>query len=253
MENLYTVKNLTKKYSKSGIYMILINNKFYIGSSLCISTRLFCHRRRLKSGKHANIILINHFNKYGEEKCFFKILEYCDKKDLLIREKFYIDHLKPELNVETDPINQNGSYKSKTVYQYDLNGNFIKEHLSAAEAERTLGKHSSMIASCARGNTAFKSAYGYLWSYEKKQNLSYSNNSSKSKAKNVYQYDLSGTFLNKHDSVAAATRSLNLKGNFSSHCTNISACCLGKTKQAYGYLWTYSESGHVIGRIAGTS
>jgi hypothetical protein len=239
MDNLYTVQNLTKNYSKSGIYMIIINNKFYIGSSLCISKRLFCHRRRLKSGKHANVMLINSFNKYGKEACFFKILEYCERDVLLVREKFYIDLLKPELNIETDPINQNGSYKSKTVYQYDLNGKFIKEHMSAAEAERTFGKQSSIIASCARGNTAFKSAYGYLWSYEKKENLSYSNNSSKAKAKTVYQYDLSGTFLSKYTSIAEAIRVLNLPGKFSSHCTNVSACCLGKTKQAYGYIWRY--------------
>ena len=96
-----------------------------------------------------------------------------------------------------------------------------------------------MIASCARGNTTFKSAYGYLWSYIKKSNLSYINNSSNAKTKTIYQYDLKGIFLNKYKSIAEAVRTLNLEGNFASHCTNVSACCLHKTKKAYGYIWKY--------------
>jgi group I intron endonuclease len=239
MESLYAVKNLTKNYSKSGIYMLLINNKTYIGSSVCISKRLFCHRRRLRTGKHANIILVNHFKKYGEKSCFFKVLEYCEQKDLLTREKFYIDTLKPELNIEQDPVLQQGSYKCKKVYQYTLDGRFIKEHLSAASAERELGKNSSMIASAARGNTSSRSAYGYFWSYEKTNKISYSNNSHKAKAKTVEKCDSFGSFICEYPSIADAVRDLQLNGNFDSHCTNVSACCRNITTQAYGYIWKF--------------
>lgn len=239
MENLYTAKYLTRRYSRSGIYMLLISNKFYIGSSLCISQRLFCHKRRLRIGKHENIILTNHYKKYGEDACFFKVLEYCDKEELLSREKFYIDALKPELNIEKDPVNQNGSYKGKKVYQYDMEGNYINEHVSAASAERSLGKHSSIIAACARGNTAFKSAYGYLWSYEKVNKLPYVNNSAKAKVRAVVQLTINQDPVAEHASIADAVRSLKLKGNFDSHCTNISACCREITTYAYGYIWKY--------------
>lgn len=40
----------------------------------------------------------NVFNKYGESNFVFEILEHCEEKDLLKREQFYLDTLKPNLN-----------------------------------------------------------------------------------------------------------------------------------------------------------
>ncbi len=37
--------------------------------------------------------------KYGYSKFTIEILEYCDTKDLLNREQYYIDLLKPEYNI----------------------------------------------------------------------------------------------------------------------------------------------------------
>lgn len=55
---------------------------------------------------------------------------------------------------------------SKTVYQYDLNGNFIKEWSSATEVERQLGYSQSSICDCCNGR--YKQSKGYIWSYVKK-------------------------------------------------------------------------------------
>jgi group I intron endonuclease len=234
MENLYKATSLSKRYNYSGIYLIQIGARMYIGSSVGIGKRLLTHRSRLKNNKHENIIMINCFNKYGKEQCYFKVLEQCNENVLCEREKFYIDVLKPELNVELDPVKQNGDYKTKKVYQYNKNGEFLKEYPGCAEAERTLDKSNSKISQCAIGKR--KSAYGYLWSYEKVDKLVYQNNSSKAKAKKVSQYTMEGKFITTHNSIAEAVRVLGLQENA---CTNISSAALGNTNHAYNYVWKY--------------
>lgn len=65
---------------------------------------------------------------------------------------------------------------SKTVYQFNLDGNFIKSFPSTKQIERELGFRSEHIADCCRGKVSDKrkikgftyvnSAYGFKWSYK---------------------------------------------------------------------------------------
>lgn len=57
-----------------------------------------------------------------------------------------------------------GYGKPKTVYQYDLQGNFIREWESGCEIRRQLGYSQGNIASCCRG--LLGNAYGYVWKYK---------------------------------------------------------------------------------------
>lgn len=52
---------------------------------------------------------------------------------------------------------------SKTVYQYTLDGEFIREWPSVNEVERQYGYYSTFISACCRGK--YKKAYGYVWRY----------------------------------------------------------------------------------------
>lgn len=54
--------------------------------------------------------------------------------------------------------------KSKPVYQYTLDGEFVKEWPSANEVQRQTGWWQPIISSCCRGKK--KSAYGYIWKYK---------------------------------------------------------------------------------------
>lgn len=230
-----TSKKLIEYKTKQGIYMFTIGSHTYIGSSINLYARLMFHRQRLKSGKHHNSFMLNCWKKYQE--CKVEILEVCDvdKKELLQREKDWIDIFQPDLNLEPDPTTQqNCKTTSKKVYQYDMDGNFIQEHESASSAERFLGKCNSKISQCCLGKR--KSTYGYLWSYNKVDTLIYKNNSSKAKAKKVSQYSTAGKFIKTYKSVAEAVRTLNKPQNA---CTNISNAALGHTNQAYGYVWKY--------------
>lgn len=84
-----------------GIYKITcnINNMIYIGSSKNIKIRWKRHKSDLIKNKHSNIIFQRLFNKYGMDNLIFEIIEYCDIKDLIIKEQYYLDTLKPEINI----------------------------------------------------------------------------------------------------------------------------------------------------------
>ena len=84
-----------------GIYKIIniINNKIYIGSSVNLFKRKNSHFGKLNKGNHPNIHLQNSFNKYTKNNFVFEIVEELNNvEDLLKREQYYIDLLKPEYN-----------------------------------------------------------------------------------------------------------------------------------------------------------
>ena len=82
---------------ESGIYKIIniITNKFYLGSAKNLTKRWQRHLNALTKDKHENIYLQRAFKKYGKENFRFEIIEYCEIKDLLIREQYYLDYLTP--------------------------------------------------------------------------------------------------------------------------------------------------------------
>ena len=113
-------------------------------------------------------------------------------------ERYYIDN---GYNIETGGKITGNQYK-KTIYQYDLNGNFITEYPSAMDAALSISFSNkenirSTINSCC--NNKCKSAYGFQWSYIKKNKISkYKNNSIKEIS--LYQYDLEGNFIKYYTS-----------------------------------------------------
>jgi group I intron endonuclease len=76
-----------------------INNKFYIGSAVNFINRKKTHLHRLRKNIHHSIVLQNSWNKYGEDNFIFEIIEECEKENLIVREQYYIDTLKPYFNV----------------------------------------------------------------------------------------------------------------------------------------------------------
>src|SRR5688572_5265519 len=45
------------------------------------------------------ITIGNHLLKYGYSEFSLEVLEYCEKKEVLKREQFYLDSFKPEYNI----------------------------------------------------------------------------------------------------------------------------------------------------------
>lgn len=107
--------------SNIGIYKItnLLNNKIYIGStSKSFNIRWGNHKSKLKDNKHYNKHLQYAYNKYGSDNFKYEILEVCLKEDLIKREQYYIDTLKPQYNINPEanrPINYKNPKSQKHI------------------------------------------------------------------------------------------------------------------------------------------
>jgi len=79
-----------------GIYRIknTQNNKNYVGSTINLEHREYKHFWMLKNNIHDNEYLQNSYNKYGEKKIIFEIIELCDENLLIKKENFYISKYK---------------------------------------------------------------------------------------------------------------------------------------------------------------
>lgn len=87
---------------KNVIYKIEIlnSNNFYIGSAIDFKARKRLHLHQLKTNKHANRYMQRIFNKKGENVFLFSIIEFEILPEKLIeREQYFIDFLKPNLNL----------------------------------------------------------------------------------------------------------------------------------------------------------
>ena len=139
---------------------------------------------------------------------------------------------------------------ARAVSQFDMDGNFIKEYITAAEAEKETGVLRSNICTCARGR--YNSAGGYIWLYSndvqckqekldkdtvaKRTKRKFNTVSVSHRIKKVNQYDLEGNYIKTFKSVTDA-QIICGKPN----CSGVSAVCRGKIKAAYGYIWRYAD------------
>ena len=152
-----------------------------------------------------------------------------DKSKFLYSTKYY---MKFPLNILKRKRNGN----SKPIYQYDLNGKFIKEWESATIAAKEFNMSRGVITGCAdKKKVKSKSACGYLWSFERFDKIqSYTK---KSIGKKILQYDLDGNFIKQYDSVADASRETKVNR------PSIIMCTKGTSRRqtAGGYIWKYKD------------
>lgn len=69
-----------------GIYKIInvVNNKFYVGSTVNLRKRKSRHFSELRTGKHKNRHLLAAWNKYGEQAFVFVVVEEVEDRALLL-------------------------------------------------------------------------------------------------------------------------------------------------------------------------
>lgn len=115
----------------------------------------------------------------------------------------------------------------KIVYQFDINGNFIKKWESVSKVSKILNINLSDISSCCRKIN--KTAGGYIWSY----NLETPPPPLR-KRKKINQYDIEGNFIKEWSSISEATKFYNIKHN-----SNLAACCRGISESSHGFKWKY--------------
>jgi len=111
-------------------------------------------------------------------------------------------------------------HRARQIIQLDLDDNEVATWDSIMDAHRAGFDHSNILA-CTLGR--IDTAYGYHWKY-----------AGIKKYRCIYQFDLSGDLITKHDSVKDVIEYLNIK-----HETGIYNCLRGAAYSAYGYLWSY--------------
>lgn len=127
---------------------------------------------------------------------------------------------------DIDPI----TIKEKPVYQFDLQGNFLKVWKSALLASQIF--ENPKAACSAIYNVCHKitrQAYGYYWSFTNKFEYNpYKNGVA------VAKYNDNGEFLESYDSISEAARQNNIKSD-----ANIIAAIKGTQKRCGGFRWRY--------------
>jgi group I intron endonuclease len=79
---------------KNVIYKIrnVVNNKFYVGSTVNTEIRFKAHRRHLRKGKHQSPHMQAAWNKYGEDCFKFEVIEHVENpEDLLKAEQLWLN------------------------------------------------------------------------------------------------------------------------------------------------------------------
>ena len=120
------------------------------------------------------------------------------------------------------------------VFCFNKDKQLVAEYLNIPTAAKAVGISKSIIAQEMNKEVKTLSG-GFFWSKNKVLGKTKSYNNL-GKAKEVYQYDLKGRFINSYESVGAAARSIGVKSG-----SHIGECCRGKIKTYKGFIWRYSE------------
>lgn len=192
-----SIENTSHLVNKCGIYELIVNKKSYIGSSINLKSRLNEHLLDLNKGNHSNKKLLRAYNKY--KNIHFEIIEFCEYDILINREEYWYD-IKGYYNLQNPKKNINK--QCKRVYKFTLEGEFIEDYISSAEASRKNNiKNSTGISNACKNKTYF--ANGFLWSYVKE--IPFRNNKAFIP---VYMFKSSGEFIKKFSSSYEAARYL---------------------------------------------
>jgi group I intron endonuclease len=217
-----------------GIYKITntTNNKCYIGQSRDIEARWAKHLSAYKSSPDWE--LYRAFKKYGISAFKFEVIEECSIEELNEREIYWItqyDSFNNGYNMTLGGEACNGT-NDKTVYQYDLSGQLIKEYKSAHDAARENNIQFTNICKVCRGER--KTAGGFGWSYVKAESIE----PIKTKRLGdgtVLQFTKEGEFVAEYSSAKEARRKTGIND------TTIGLVCKGKGKTAGGFVWKYKN------------
>jgi hypothetical protein len=227
---------------------VLEKNKipFYVGKTInALNRRLSNHKKTF--GSNVSIVLIDectiHDWRFWEEyyislfKSWGFILENknnggCGPVYYSLEER--IKFKKPKLN----KVNYSKPHFKIKVYQYDLEGNFIKEWNSIIEAANHFNRNHGMdIINCCRGKQ--KTAYNFIWRKNQEKININELNLGKRKRNIILQYDLKGNFIKEWNTITEASLFLKVSG------VSITHNLKGKQKTAYGFKWKYKKENSI--------
>lgn len=140
------------------------------------------------------------------------------------------------LGITAKEINQrrysaSAAHTQRPIYQYGLDGYFIKEYPSLVSAEELFGCSSIGAAVCGAVHTSC----GYQWRPYKTDRIKPYHSNNNGQSKKVSQYAMDGSYIRSYQSATDAAKAIG------KDVANLCAVCRGKQKSCGGYLWKYEE------------
>ena len=244
---------------KTGIYKITNtnNNRYYIGSSINIRKRWLEHKRLLRQNKHDNDFLQKSWNKHGEDSFVFEVLEFVEEaSELIIREQYYLDMIKPFNKDTTYNICENAGNMLGFKHSVESKKNMSKVQLRRYEDPKERAKcnvfknltekerevyikklsesHKGIKHSSETKIKMIELSLGRGHNDETKIRLSEINKGRESYNKRkVYQLDLNNNVVKLWDSLTEAAKHFNINPS------RICSSCNGRTKTCVGFKWKY--------------
>ena len=210
------------------IYAILntITCNQYVGSTKNSYIRKRNHFNLLRKEKHHSIVLQRAFDKHGEDKFKFIVLEEVDDNTNLIeREQWWLDNANCSYNISKTAIANKGRVISEETRE-----KLRKAHLGVKHPEWRRKQKSEYQKG--RG-------IGRKYSEESKKKMSethkklYADGYKHPMMKKILQYDFNGNFIKEWDSTNNAADALNIQR------TGITSCLKKRNKSAGGFIWKY--------------
>jgi len=209
------------------IYAIVntITGNQYIGSSKNSYVRKKAHFNLLRRGAHHSIVLQRAFDKYGEDKFKFVVVEKVDENtDLIEREQWWLDNANSSYNASKQAlpgkeriITEETRAKMRAAKLGVKHPEWRNKEKSIYQLGRDTGKKRSEEAKKAMSEA---------------QKRLYANGYQHPGSKSVCQYDLNNNLIKEWKSLAEAAKSLNICGSAITH------CIYGKSKTAGGFKWS---------------
>lgn len=213
-----------------------VNGKMYIGqTSRTIEIRWREHLRDA-FGRDKKLFFPFHkaIKKYGADAFIVEQLEECDSSKLDERERYWIKHYNTYENGYNADFGGR-SNRGRAVYQYAIDGTFIRGFETLGDAQAAIGNKCIMIS-----NTRLNASNGgYLWRRYKVDKLELHRQRHKGQ---IHQYTVDGEYIKSFNRIMDAARECGAKS-----CTLIGQVCRGERRIAFGYRWSYEKMEHLPG------
>lgn len=218
------------------IKRIDIDKIVYIGQTIrSYKKRWQQHKQTAKSADASRYALYAAIQKIGIQNFYPILIEQCDNPKLNEREQYWIKYYNTKVEKGgynlTDGGDTNSNRQCKHIYRYTLDGKYIDEFDSIADAAWELKINDSGISKAANGY--LNQSHGYRWSFIKKDCL---DNCYKPNSKEIKQYSKDGVYIRSFSSARQAAIEISNNPN---GVANISAAARGERKTAYGFKWAY--------------
>ncbi len=225
---------------QSGIYEIVnrVTGKIYVGSAVDMEHRMYRHFIQLRKRKHCNTILQRAYIKQTTSAVFdFRVLEYCEKVDLIKREQCWMDLLQPEYNIcKTAGSSLGRKHTTESLEKMKVVQKIVASNRVAwSKGAIFTDEHRRNISLSHIGKPAWNK--GIPRTDAVKMAVSKAN-----KGKNSYrsvpiiQRALNGEFIKEWECAVDACNALGYKRTVYIH-----DCCKGKSKMSFRFKWEYKD------------